>query len=374
MRINVAATAGQAQRALPPMSLIFRAGAASAVLAVALAQPGWANPPVPSTPFLDPRLPSYAPRAGERGRIVVARTASMQGMVAAWARGFMAEEPGTVVVQTAASTDQPAVSLRELVSGAVEVAPFAREIQPGEAEAAARALGRAPLGIAVASGSYATPSNTHAIAIYVNAANPLNRMTMAQLDAIYSSTRRRGWPERIDRWGQLGLVGPWADRPIHAYGMVVNRRIGNPHSGIVAYLMDRLMLGGEFSLGTRQCPDTGMGRGKNRALDEIVRAVSADPDGIGYSGFANRIAGVKTLALAETADGPYYRGTPDEVARRVYPLTRTVFVFVRQPVSPVVRDFLLYALSRQGQASVARDPAGFLPLPAGFAALQRSRL
>ena len=112
--------------------------------------------------------------------------------------------------------------------------------------------------------------------------------------------------------------------------MVVNRKVGNPHAGIVAYLMQRLMLGGEFKPETRQVPDTGMGRGNNRALDEIVQAVAADRDGIGYSGFANAVAGVKALALAEDAGHPFYAGTRDEVARRVYPLTRTIFVFVRR--------------------------------------------
>jgi phosphate transport system substrate-binding protein len=142
--------------------------------------------------------------------------------------------------------------------------------------------------------------------------------------------------------------------------------------------MERLMLGGDFKPDTRQVPDTGMGRGKNHALDEIVRAVAADPAGIGYAGFANRLPGTRTLALAEAAGGPWYAGTRDEVARRVYPLTRTIFVFVRRPpgapLDPALAAFLRFILSRQGQQAVADDPANFLPLPAGFAAGERARL
>jgi phosphate transport system substrate-binding protein len=313
-----------------------------------------------------------------RGALTIARAASTDTLVAAWGRHFEELNPGIQVRQTARNTDLPATALEELLDGTVQIAPFVREIQPSELAAAARRWGYAPWGIAVASGSYATPSNTHAIAIYVNASNPLERINLAQLDAIYSSTRRRGAPRAIATWGQLGLTGEWADRPVHAFGMVVNRKVGNPHAGIVAYLMERLMLGGEFRPDTRQVPDTGMGRGNNRALDEIVSAVAADPAAIGYAGFANRRPGTKTLALAEDASGPYYAGTRDEVARRVYPLTRTIFVFVRrvpgQPLDPTVRGFLEFILSRAGQTLVAEDGAHFLPLPAAFAEAQSARL
>lgn len=335
---------------------------------------GLALPP----PAVDLNLPSYRPESRLRGEVTVARTASTGTLVDAWIRGFREVQPGIAVRQTAQGTDLPAASLQELLDGKVDVAPFVREIQPAEAAQARERLGAEPLGLAVASGSYDTPSNTHAIAVYVNAANPLAHLTLAELDAIYSSTRRRGYPQDLTTWGQLGLGGAWAGRPIHFYGMVVNRKVGNPHSGIVAYLMERVMLGGEFKAETRQVPDTGMGRGNNRALDEIVRAVADDESGIGYSGFANAVPGVHAVALAENPGGPWYPGTRDEVARRVYPLTRTIFVYARRPAAgapdPAVREFLRYVLSRQGQQAVAGDPANFLPLPAAFAADQRARL
>jgi phosphate transport system substrate-binding protein len=344
-------------------------------LLLALA-PAWLAAAAP--PPVDPALPVYASASPLRGEIVLARSASTQTLVDAWIRGFAAFHPGVRLRQTERATDLPATCLAELLDGTVSAAPFVREIQPTELAAAQARLGYPPLGIAVASGSYATPSNTHAIAIYVNAANPLGRITLAQLDAIYSTTRRRGYPADLTTWGQLGLAGPWAGRPIHRYGMIINRPSGNPHAGIVAYLMERLMLGGDFKPDTRQVPDTGMGRGKNHALDEIVRAVAADPAGIGYAGFANRIPGTRPLALAEGAGGPWYAGTRDEVARRVYPLTRTIFLFVRRPpgaaLDPALAAFLRFILSRQGQQAVADDPANFLPLPAGFAAGERARL
>lgn len=308
------------------------------------------------------------------GAITIARSASTDGFVAAWIRAYHGAHPQVEIRQTAQATDLPAHALEELVTGAVDLAPFVREIQPAEAAAARRQLGADPLALAIASGSYATPSNTHAIAIYVNAANPVRHLNLAQLDAIYSATRRRGEPAEIVTWGQLGLTGAWAGRPVHAYGMVIERKTGNPHAGIVAYLMERVMLGGTFRPATLQVPDTGMGRGNNRALDEIAAAVARDPAAIGYSGFANRIPGIRSVPLAESPGGPYYAGTRDEVAARVYPLTRTIFLYARRPVNAELRAFLEYALSPAGQAEIGRDPAGFLPLPPAMAAAEAAKL
>lgn len=306
------------------------------------------------------------------GAITIARSASTDGFVSAWVREYRAAHPEVEIRQTAQATDLPAHALDELLDGSVDLAPFVREIQPAEAEAARRRLGYAPLGLAIASGSYATPSNTHAIAFFVNTANPIRHLTLAQLDGIYSSTRLRGAPDAVTRWGQLGLTGDWADRPIHPYGMVIERKTGNPHAGIVAYLMERLMLGGAFKPSILQVPDTGMGRGNNHALDEIAAAVAHDPDAIGYAGFANQISGVRPVPLAEAAGGPYYAGTQEEVAARVYPLTRTIFLYARKPLSTELRAFLEYALSPAGQAQIGKDPAGFLPLPPAMLAAQRA--
>ena len=208
----------------------------------------------------------------------------------------------------------------------------------------------------------------------MNRANPLSSLTLAQLDAIYSTTRKRGYPEAITRWGQLGLTGDWANQPIHPYGMVIERKVGNPHAGIVAYLIERVLLGGDFNPGTRQVPDTGMGRGNNRALDEIAEAVAGDPLAIGYAGFANRRPGTRSVALAESAGQPAYAGTEEEVTARVYPLTRTIFILARPDCSPAAREFLRFVLSREGQAEVKKDPAGFLPLPDQFSAVERRKL
>ena len=188
------------------MRKVFLLAAWLAAAGAALAAP----PPV-----VDGDLPRYQPETRLRGDIVVARTASTGTLVDAWIEGFRQFQPEVTVRQTAQGTDLPAASLQELLDGKVDAAPFVREIQPSELALARQTLGAEPLGIAVASGSYATPSNTHAIAVYVNAGNPLSRLTLTELDAIYSSTRRRGYPAGPHQLGPARPDGRLG-RPAHS--------------------------------------------------------------------------------------------------------------------------------------------------------------
>lgn len=338
------------------------------------ALPIFGRPPPP----VDPGLPPYPSNIGLQGTLTISRVASTSGIVDSWARGFARHCPGVRVVQTEKDEANSLLQvLRDLGSGRVQIGPFPRDIQPSEMKSLKAGFGGEPLGVTIATGSYDTPSNGSAVAIYVNAANPLSKLTMQQLDAILSSNQRRGYPERIDRWGQLGLTGDWGSLPIHRYGMVTNNQLGAPH-GIVFYLMERLMLGGTFRSDMIQVPDTGIGRGNNRAFDEVVRRVAEDRGGIGYAGFNNCAPGIKALALSENPGGPFCEGSYENVLNRTYPLIRDIRFYVKpqsgRPLDPLVREFLFYALSREGQEAVADDPAGLLPLPAGFAARERGKL
>lgn len=306
--------------------------------------------------------------------VVIARTASTGTLAQAWIHAYHARHPAAELSQTTETTDLPAVSLAELVAGRVTIAPFVRDVQPQELQALKDHFQADPIVVAIATGSFATPSNTHAIALYVNEANPLREISLPQLDAIYSSTRNRGYPEPIRRWSQLGVSGPLSAQAIHPYGMVIERKTGNPHAGIVAYLMEHLLLNGRFDPSTLQVPDTGMGRGNNHALDEIAQAVAGDPAAIGYSGFANQIPGIRALALSETTGGPAIAGTEATVAARTYPLTRTIFALLSPKASQDDLAFMRFVLSPEGQALVKEDAAKFLPLGEDFAASQRARL
>ena len=293
---------------------------------------------------------------------------------------------------------QSAEGLDALIDGRAQLAPFVREIFPSEEQAFQRKFGYPPLLICVAGGSYATKFNTHALAIYVNSSNPLKQLTLAELDAIFSTTRRLGYPNDITRWGQLGLTGKWTDRAINLYGMVSRyEKTGNP-PGILYFFMQRALGGGEMKPTVRQIVDPtrpGLmqlpGADAERhslngsansdaleALDGIVEAVAKDPAGIGYSGFRNKREGAKTLSLGENPQGPFFAGTLEDVLRRDYPLSRKVYIAVNRPpgkpMQPVVREFLRFVLSREGQVIVARDPSGYLPLTPSLAEEARAQL
>ncbi len=308
---------------------------------------------------VDPRLPAYRPPPALSGELTCAGGDSMQGLMESWARAFERLNP-KAHVQVNPDFKLSADGFRAFIEGRVGCVTFVREPFPSELEAFQRKFGHAPLLVPVAGGSYATKGGTHAIAIYVNAANPLAKLDLDQLDAIFSQSRRRG-RAAITNWGQLGLRGQWADRRIHLYGMLRRRSTGDP-PGIVNYLEQRVLLGGVFRNDLAEQSD----RPGESALDAIVHRVAEDPDGIGYSGFAYAAAGTKTVAIARTKAGPFYAGTPAEVARGDYPLSRRIYLMFDQNSDgsspPIVAEFLKFATSREGQQIVAADREGFLPL------------
>ena len=318
---------------------------------------------------IDPDLPAYAAKTALSGEIRCAGGNTMQALVVEWGRLFQMHHPrATVGVRK--DTSLAAEGFDALLAGSANCATFVREPFPAEIAAFTQKFGYPPLLVNVAGGSYATPGGTHAIAIYVNAANPLGRLTLPELDAIFSTTRRRGAAQEINRWGQLGLGGEWADRPIHVYTMLRQRDTANP-PGIMNYLAQRVLQGGEFRADVREQRDAP----GETALAAIVNRVAADPSGIGFSGIAFAVPGVKRIALAERAGGRYFAGDVGEVARRDYPLSRRIYVLLNrvpdQPMVPVVREFLTLVLSREGQQAVAKDHMQFLPLSAADAAAAR---
>lgn len=306
----------------------------------------------------DSALPSYAPQARASGALRISGADTMRELVSVWAHEFVAFQPNIKINN--AETKLSADGVEALLAGRADIVTYVREPFSAEIDAITSKFGHAPALINVAGGSHSTKSGTHALAIYVNAANPLTRISLGELDAIYSKDRRRGHAA-ITTWGQIGLDREWVQRPIQAYGMLRKRETGNP-PGIVNFFQQRVLRGGDFRDGVDEQVD----HPGETALDAIVRRVAENPAGIGYSGFAYTAPGTKTLLLAETERGPYFAGTPDEVARRVYPLSRQIYLGFRSPadatLAPALREFLSFVLSRQGQNAVADDRMRFIPL------------
>jgi phosphate transport system substrate-binding protein len=198
-----------------------------------------------------------------------------------------------------------------------------------------------------------------ALVIYVHRDNPLSAISLPELDAVFSVTRRCGEPRAIERWGELGLDGSWTDRPIQLYGR-------NSVSGTYGYFKQVALCSGDFRNEVNEQPGSA----------SVVQAVSSSLNGIGYSGIGYVTSDVKSLALARADQAAAVRASAATVLDGSYPLTRYLYVYVNKPpgraLPPVEREFLRMVLSRQGQAIVAKD--GYVPLPAATANRELQRV
>jgi phosphate transport system substrate-binding protein len=198
-----------------------------------------------------------------------------------------------------------------------------------------------------------------ALAIYVNKDNPIQQLSLAQVDAIFGKSRKRGFKENITTWGQLGLAGDWADRPISLYGR-------NSASGTYGFVKEHVLKNGDYKDTVKEQPGSA----------SVVQGVTEDRFGIGYSGIGYKTSGVRAVPLATKAEGPFFRGTYDEVIGGQYPLSRFLYVYVNKtpgkPLDPLVHEFLKLVFSKEGQEVVVKD--GYMPLTAIQCAQERALL
>ena len=315
--------------------------------------------------------PDASPATTGAKLITCAGGETMQPLALHWASAFQAQHP-TVQIKVDTSAKLSADGFSALLDGRVSCVLMVREPFAAEAQAFEHRFGHAPGLLRVATGSFDTRGGTHAIAIYTNSANPLRRISLEQLEAVFAAAPQSG-KVPIVKWGQLGLKGSWTDKPVHVYGMLPRRETGNP-PGIVNFLQQRILSGGAWRSDLRVQTDAS-GRS---ALQAIVQQVAEDPAGIGYSGFGFRQPGVRALAIGATDDGPFIEGVRASVSDRTYPLTRSVYIafdpnVMASPDLPLP-DFLRYVLSSEAQRAIADDPEGFIPLPANELEASRQSL
>ena len=307
-------------------------------------------------------VPAYKPAAALSGHLQSVGADTMETLMQYWIGDFQKLYPGVKIDMEAKASGTAGPALTE---GKADLGPVAREMLPAEEQQFEKRFGYQPCAVRVAGGSYRTPGKTHAIAFFVNEKNPVEKLSFAQLDAIFSSTRKRGYKE-VTKWGDVGLTGDWADKPIHLWGLI------RPN-GIAHFLQDRVLNGGEWKSGIEERTTVG----SLAALDATNQGVAKDPYAIGYAGFGNTMPGVKTVALAEASAGPYYKGTFEEVLDQKYPLSRVIYIYVNkapgQPLDPKVREFLKFVLSAQGQDEVVKEGI-FLPLPASIVKEELAKL
>ena len=192
-------------------------------------------------------------------------------------------------------------------------------------------------------------SSYDALAVYVNKDNPIEKLTLAQVEAVFSKSRKRGYKQNITTWGQLGLTGDWASRPISLYGR-------NSASGTYGFFKEHTLKNGDYKDLVKEQPGSA----------SVVQGVTEDRYGIGYSGIGYKTSGVKAVPLAETDAGPFSDGKYEDVTGGKYPLWRFLYVYVNKapnrPLDPLAAEFVKLMFSKEGQETVVKD--GYMPLSA----------
>lgn len=300
---------------------------------------------------VDPSLPDYVPQRQVAGDVVgYTGMDTVEQMMAAWNTAFRRFHPHAhfSVVQKDGLGPEDRIAL----------GPHTQEVFHPTDLAYENAYGYEPFRIRICAAAYVLKSHVSAIGVYVNKGNPLTFLSLRKLDAIFSAERRRGYPADIGTWGQLGLSGPWAERPIHLYGFYWR-------DDVTAYFKKLVMLDAPFKP-TYEIPGGEMSRSTPQVAAAIMSALARDPDGISFGNASYMTGQVKALGLA--VNGVKSPFTLAEVASGRYPLQRYLYIYVNRrpgrPLNPLIAEFLRFVLSRQGQALVSKDH--YLPLPAAL--------
>jgi phosphate transport system substrate-binding protein len=312
------------------LTLLARAFAGFALAAVAGAQ----------TVKVDPKLPSYAKTEGVSGAIKSAGSETMTNLMTLWTEGFRALYPSvTVEVESKGSSSAPPA----LISGSATVGPMSRPMKDKEIAEFEKTYGYKPVGL---------PTAIDMLAVYVHKDNPIASLTLPQIDAIFSKARNGGYKTDIAKWGELGLTGEWADKPISLYGR-------NSSSGTYGFFKDHALFKGDYKDTVKEQPGSA----------SVVQGVASDKYAIGYSGIGSLTADVRAVPLAVDAKTPPVEAAPANAYSGTYPLSRFLFAYVNYKpgtqLDPLRREFVLYVFSQQGQADVVKD--GYFPVTAPIA-------
>ena len=326
----------------------------SAVLLLAgLAQPAAAeHPGLEGTVSIDPRVAKYAPESQVKGSLSVEGSDTMHALMSRLAAEFHSRQADVKMVVKGGGSSQ---ALKEFL----KPVEFPKRIYATDEErtrvrfiASSREMTESEIKQFAAEHGYeptAIPIAIDAVALYVNKDNPIAGLTLDQVDAIFSTTKNRGYKTEVAQWGQLGLTGGWEHAAIALYGR-------NKKSGTREFFKEHALAGGEFNPGLDEEPGSA----------SLILAISKDRLGIGYSGIGWRASTVRVVPLAESDGVSFIQPTAESVSNQTYPLRRVLYLYVdkapKAPLSPAAQEFLTFINSRDGQEAVIK--AGFFPLPA----------
>ncbi|GAA0789703.1 PstS family phosphate ABC transporter substrate-binding protein [Marinobacterium sediminicola] len=310
---------------MKPMKKLFAAVAMTATCFTAQA-----------SDLLDPNLPVYEKASGVSGNLSSVGSDTLANLMTLWAEEFKRNYPNVnIQIQAAGSSTAPPA----LTEGTSNIGPMSRKMKDKEIEAFEKKFGYKPTPVAVA---------IDALAVFAHKDNPIQGMSIDQVDAVFSSTRKCGAPESITKWNQLGVSGSLADQSIQLFGR-------NSVSGTYGYFKKVALCKGDFQNGVNEQPGSA----------SVVQSVSTSVNALGYSGIGYKTASVRALPLSKSGTD-YVDPTPENAVTGKYPLARSLYVYINkkpgQDLQPLEREFLKLVLSKVGQEVVVKD--GYIPLPA----------
>jgi phosphate transport system substrate-binding protein len=304
----------------------------AALISVALVAPAFAVD-------LDPELPSYHVVSGVSGNLKAIGSDTLNNLMTLWSEGFRAKYPSVkIAVEGKGSSTAPPA----LIEGTAQFGPMSREMKSKEIDDFEKKFGYKPSLIRVAVDS---------LAVFVHKDNPVKCLTLKQLDAVFSKTRKGGAVKDAKRWGDLGLTGEWADRPISLYGR-------NSASGTYGFFKEAALFQGDFKDTVKELPGS----------SAVVQGVASDKYAIGYSGIGYKTADARTVPLA-VQEGKCFEADAETAYAGDYPLARFLYIYLnkkpKDPLAPLPTEFIKYVFSKEGQQIVVKD--GFFPVSKALA-------
>ncbi len=281
------------------------------------------------------KLPAYNEVIGVSGNIKSIGSDTLNNLMTLWSEGFHSIYPGVKIeIEGKGSSTAPPA----LIEGASQFGPMSREMKPKEKDAFEKKFGYKPSRIRVA---------VDALAVFVNKDNPIRGLTLPQVDAIFSKNRKGGLSGDIKTWGDLGLKGDWADKPISLYGR-------NSASGTYGYFKKVALFKGDYKDSVKEQPGS----------SAVVQGIASDKYGIGYSGVGYKTADVRTVPLSVEYGDESFDANAKNAYSGDYPLSRFLYVYVNKKpnhaLEPLRGEFIKYLFSKQGQTVVIKD--GYYPV------------
>jgi phosphate transport system substrate-binding protein len=296
---------------------------------------------------VDERIKPYARVSGISGNASSIGSDTMNNLMALWLEGFRKFYPNVKIqIEGKGSSTAPPA----LIEGTAQFGPMSRPMKSTEEDKFEQQFGYKP-----------TPMRTSldALAVFVNKDNPIEGLTLPQVDAIFSKTRRGEYSGDISSWGQLGLTGPWAGARISLYGR-------NSASGTYGFFKDNALFKGDYKDEVKEQPGSA----------SVVQGITADRYGIGYSGVGYITSGVRIVPLAKKEGAPFKEGSLDNVLNGSYPLGRFLYLYINKApgkeLDPMVREFCKYIFSKEGQEIVIKD--GYMPVPFEVVVVELAKL